>query len=66
MATTTKNYITIPKLAAEEILKELRLLREEISLILPSEDLKDYAHSRRIRRSYQKAMKKYPPLSSWK
>ena len=46
------------------ILEELRLLRNEIALLLPQEDLEDYAHPERIRRSFQKAIKKHPVV--WK
>ena len=48
------------------ILEELRLLRNEIMFLFPQEDLEDYAHPDRIHRSYQKAIKKYPPVSLWK
>lgn len=44
-----------------QVLKEIRILRHEFSLLLPSEDLEEYEHVDRIKRSYQKAMKKYPP-----
>lgn len=45
------------------ILQEVRLLREEVGLLLPNENLKDYAHPARIKRSYQKAIKQYPPAA---
>jgi len=48
------------------ILEELRLLRNEVMLLLPQEDLEDYTHPDRIQRSYQRAVKKYPPVSIWK
>ena len=51
----------------QTVIEELRLLRSEVALLLPQEDLKDYAHPQRIRRSYEKALKKYPPAASvWK
>lgn len=50
----------------ETILEELRLLRNEVMLLLPQEDLEEYAHPNRIRSSYQKATRKYPPASLWK
>jgi len=56
----TKKNITI------RILQELQLLRRQVSLILPQESLKDYSHPQRIKRSYQKALKKHPPVSVWK
>ena len=45
------------------ILEEIKLLREQVMLLLPQEDLDDYAHPRRIKKSYDKAVKQYPPLS---
>lgn len=50
----------------QTILEELRLLRNEVMFLLPHEDLEDYANPERIRRSYQKAIKKYPPVSLWR
>ena len=46
------------------ILEELRMLRNEMQLFLPQEDLAGYAHPERIKRSYQKAQKQYPRASS--
>ena len=54
---------SLPKIL-ETILKELRLLRSEVTLLLPQEELEEYAHPERIRASYQKAVKKYP--IAWK
>ena len=45
------------------ILQEIRLLRSEMSLLLPSEDIKEYSHPDRIKRSYLKAIKQYRPVS---
>lgn len=61
---TVKNKIIIPSKILQAILEELRLLRNEMTLLLPQEDLEDYTHKNRIRTSYQKAIKKYPPI--WK
>ena len=55
--------IPVPLKMIQAILEELRLLRNEVMLLFPQEDLKDYAHPDRIKRSYQKALKKYPPVS---
>jgi len=44
------------------ILAELRLLRKELLLLLPQDDLGDYVHRERIKKSHQKALKKYPPI----
>lgn len=49
--------------ALKEILRELRLLRSEVALFLPYEDINGYAHPDRIRRSYGRAIKNYPPRS---
>ena len=64
LRTATKSR-TEPKVL-KAILDELRLLRQEISLVLPQEDLDGYAHPRRIKRSYQKALKRYPPAAVWR
>ena len=47
------------------ILDELRLLRREVDLLLPTEDIKEYAHPDRIKRSYGRALKQYPPRLVW-
>ncbi len=47
------------------LLKEMRRLRQSIDFILPQEDINDYANPERIKRSYQKALKKYSPVI-WK
>ncbi|OGP31175.1 MAG: hypothetical protein A2073_07275 [Deltaproteobacteria bacterium GWC2_42_11] len=44
------------------VLKEIRSLRQEFYLLLPQEDIEEYAYPERIKRSYQKALKKYPPI----
>lgn len=61
--TKTKNRIVSSKIL-QNILEELRLLRNEVTLLLPQDDLEDYAHPERIQRSFQKAVKKHPPV--WK
>ena len=48
----------------EIILDEIRTLRRDLSLILPREDLENYDNPSRIKKSYQKAIKLYPPSSS--
>lgn len=48
------------------ILEEIRLLRNELSLLFPSEDIEGYAHPARIKHSYEKAIKQHPPVSTWK
>lgn len=61
---TIKDKNIAPSKLLQAILEELRLLRNEMTLLLPQEDLKDYVHKDRIKISYQKAIKKYPPI--WK
>ena len=62
MATTTlKNReVQNTNRLLNQVLKEVRSLREDFSLFLPQEDVKEYAHPNRIRNSYLKALKKYP------
>jgi len=45
----------------ESILYELRMIRDEIALLLPQEDLEEYANVERVKQSYAKAIKRYPP-----
>jgi len=42
------------------LLNEVRLLRSELTLILPTEKLSGYAHPRRISGAYRRALKAYP------
>lgn len=46
-----------------EVLREIKFLREEVSFFLPQENLNEYAHPERIKSSYERAIKKYPPNS---
>lgn len=61
--TTTKTFTTASNDVFKTILEEIRLLRSEVSLLFPNEDLNDYANSERIEKSHQNAIKSYPPLS---
>lgn len=45
----------------QSILEELRLLREEVQLLVPQEDLEGYSDPERIKQSYKAAIKKHPP-----
>ena len=63
---TRTDVSTVSTKTLKAILEELRLLRNEVMLLLPQEDLEGYGHPGRIRRSYQKAIKKHPPVSLWK
>lgn len=58
--TTTKDMASSKVL--KSILEELRLLREEIKLLLPQEDLNGYSNPKEIKQAYQKAIKKHPPV----
>lgn len=62
----TQLLTTIKEIASFKVLKsileELRLLREEIKLLLPQEDLEGYTNSKEIKQAYQKAIKKHPPV----
>lgn len=66
MATTNITKARNGEKMLKAILGELRLLRKEVMLLLPQEDLEDYEHPERIKKSYQKAIKKYPPAPLWK
>jgi len=61
--TFTSSTVTVSSKVIEDILAELRLLRNEITLLFPQEDLHEYAHPERIKRSYENARKRYPPAS---
>lgn len=54
---------SVPADLLRSILEEIRLLRNEVSLLFPYENLEDYAHPRRLKQSYEKAIKQYPPIS---
>ena len=43
-----------------DVLKEVRGLRRDVSLILPTESVSGYAHPRRLVASYRRATKLYP------
>jgi len=47
----------------QAILEELRLLRSEVSLLLPQEDLNGYENPKRIVNSYKEAIKEHPPAT---
>ena len=58
MAIDTKNRIQKIELDIQELWKTV----SEILPFLPHDELKSYDHPERIKRSYQKAIKKYPPI----
>ena len=43
------------------VLQELRLLRHDFSLLIPSENLSDFKIKTKIVSSYKKALKQFPP-----
>ena len=49
-----------------QILHELRLLREQLSLVVPQDTLDEYEDADRLTASYGKALKRYPSVSAWK
>ena len=61
-AVKTKSEIA-PQEILQKILEEIRLLRGEVSTLLPQDDLDNYANPSRIRNSYSEAIKKYPPVA---
>ncbi|OGL67635.1 hypothetical protein A3B21_01430 [Candidatus Uhrbacteria bacterium RIFCSPLOWO2_01_FULL_47_24] len=58
---TKSSTITVSSKTMESILYELRMIRDEIALLLPQEDLEEYANVERVKQSYAKAIKRYPP-----
>lgn len=46
----------------QKIYEELRLLRNEVMFLIPQEDLEEFQHPERIKRSYQHAIKEHPPV----
>ncbi len=57
-ATTKSSYPTNELLKA--ILAEIHLLRSEMNMIFNEDDLENYAHPKKIKQSYQEALKDYP------
>lgn len=61
--TTQPQTATVQTDTLKAILEELRLLRNEINLLLPQEELDEYTNSDRVQESYRKALKQHPPVS---
>ena len=55
--------IEMPSLMVKAIFEELKLLRKELSFVLPQDDLENYSHPKKIRASYEKAIKNHPPVA---
>ncbi len=68
MSTITEKSKVQPNmaLALSFLLQEVRLLRSELALLLPSEKLEEYSHPAQIKKSLAKALAKYPPAAAWK
>ncbi|OGF69213.1 hypothetical protein A2643_04105 [Candidatus Nomurabacteria bacterium RIFCSPHIGHO2_01_FULL_39_220] len=60
MATVSKNKSNE---VLRDILKEIRILRMELFESSAIEDLNDFSNPERIKKSYLKALKKYPVRS---
>ncbi|MDZ4299892.1 MAG: hypothetical protein U1A26_03145 [Candidatus Sungbacteria bacterium] len=46
----------------QSLLREVRLLRSEVTLVLPEDHFEEYEHPKRIRHSLRRALKEYPPV----
>jgi len=55
----TKNQTSIQVQVLENLLEEMRLLRQDISILFPQDDLDNYENSQRIKDSYKKALEQY-------
>ncbi|OHA94069.1 MAG: hypothetical protein A3G47_00895 [Candidatus Zambryskibacteria bacterium RIFCSPLOWO2_12_FULL_39_45] len=44
----------------QHIFNEIRLLRSEVTLFMPDENLNGYAHPSRIKKSFERALRQYP------
>lgn len=63
MGTVTKSTITNDRLlqAVERVAIEVRALRKDVALFVPSESVKSYKHPKRILASFRRAVRKFPP-----
>ena len=59
MSRTDDNTIILREVRA--LSREVRGLRRDIEIVIPSESLGGYEHSKRILASYRRAVKKFPP-----
>lgn len=44
----------------ETVMREIRTLRDTVLFLMPQENIADYAHADRVKRSYRNALKQYP------
>ena len=59
MNTMTKK-VKKQKNLLQHIFNEIRLLRSEVTLFMPDENLNWYAHPSRIKKSFERALRQYP------
>ncbi|KKR31855.1 MAG: hypothetical protein UT65_C0015G0017 [Parcubacteria group bacterium GW2011_GWF2_39_8b] len=59
MNTMTKK-VKKQKNLLQHIFNEIRLLRSEVTLFMPDENLNGYAHPSRIKKSFERALRQYP------
>ena len=59
MSKTDDNTIILREVRA--LSREVKGLRRDIEIVIPSESLDGYKHPKRILASYRRAMKKFPP-----
>lgn len=55
---------TLPKTKMDKILKELKLIRNQLQkllIIIPEETLSDYKNKVKVKNAYLKAVREYPP-----
>ena len=57
---TTRTTIEKSEDILEKIFKQISMLRKEVSLLLPHEDVEDFVHADRIKQSYKRAVKEHP------
>ena len=64
--TLEREFSRVDPRVLQKILKEIRSLRHDLLFFLPPDALNEYTDPRRIKHSYQKAIRRYPPASIWK
>jgi hypothetical protein len=55
----------VKKPSLKDLFDEVRALRREITMFLPTESLAEFANPKRIMASYKKAVAKYPTHESY-
>ena len=59
---TTRTILKPSEKVLEKIFEQVSMLRKEVSLLLPHEDIENFAHANRIKQSYRHAIKEHPPI----